>query len=704
MEKSKNKFFLTLVFLQFVVNVLILFDIAIARQIVTFIYITFMPGLLIILLMKPRELGKIDMITFGMGLSIAFLMLFGLILNELGFLFGISKPLTLTPLLIGLNVFMLILTISIILRGNYNISLNISSRIDRKTVFVFFLLICLPIMSIIGAMQVTVFKINSILLATIALVALLISIGTIYKKSLPKQLYAIAILAIAMAIIFHSSLIFKYPISFGSDTSYEYFIYKFTENNAYWNPDSFQDIKYGRFNSMVSITILPTIYSTVLNMDALYVRKVIYPTIFAFVPLALFQLWRRKYDQKTSFLAVFLFVSTITFYIEMIGLERQMIAELFLGLLLICIFTEEKTLFNKVCFVIFSFALIISHYALAEIFAILIGLYMLFSILLTRKLPRKVTVTMFLFFLTLMFAWYIYVSHAATFEATLTFGDYTLRQLNDFFNLRSRETTILRALGLEKPPTVWNLLSRIFVHLTEFLIVCGFIGLITKRLKLNLEKEYLLLTIVATAFLALVVLLPGFSKTLNMTRFYHILQFLIAPLCILGADFLSILLFKKKRQLFISCLLVLVLVPYFLFQVGFVYELTGTDNWTALGLHRMDARRLYFWSGFVDDPSVFGVRWLSANVNLEKTRIFADFSSVRNILRTYGLIHDRYVSFLSNTTDLPENCLVYLNTLNCVYNVIIASNYDFSPDELKDLENINKIYSNGRAQVYKNIP
>ena len=708
MQNEKLKILLALTAFQVLANVLILLDVLVAKQIFGFVYFTIVPGLLIIQLFKPDEIRKMEILTFSVGLSVAFLMFIGLLVNELGFLFGITGPLSLVSLLTVLNIFVFVSTILVILRNDFSVlqKLRINGRPHPGHLF----LLIIIITSILGTLWMTIYKDNTILLLTLSLIALLFSMGALSNKIFPSKIYKIAVLISGLAILLHAALIFKYPISYGSDTSYELFIYESTETQGYWNSTLFRDQLHGRLNSMTSITILPTIYSKILNMNPLYVRKIIYPTIFSIVPLALFQFWQKNFGHNRAFFAVFLFISSITFFTEMIGLGRQMIAELFLALLLITIFYNKKSIFNKACYVIFSVALVISHYAVAEILLGLFILAMLTVLLFTRKLTKKATITMAAFLLVVMFTWYIYTSHSTVFESTLSFGNYILEQLDEFFNLSSREPTVLRALGLEKPETIWNLISRVSVYLTELLIVLGFIGLITKRVEVKLETEYFFLTVVTMLFLGLVIIMPGMSRTLNVTRFYHILLFILAPLCVLGSEFPTNLFFKNKkyRQNFAFILLLTVLVPYFLFQSGFIYDLVNNESYAPVSLHRMDAYRLYFWSGFIDDQSVSGIKWLSTNVDFKRSHTFADLSSIRHELRTYGLIPDWHVTPLSNTTIISEGNIVYLNSLNSIHDITVTGRmvaggvYTYPTSQLPFLENMSIIYTSGGAEIYKN--
>ena len=694
---------LLIVALQFLVDTLIIFDVPVARQIIGFAFFTTIPGFLIIQLIKPKGLEKIEVILFSVGLSVAFLIFAGLLVNETCLLLGVPRPLSSTPLLTSLNILTLTSIFIILLRKSHS---EPPKNVTGKSFSPFtLLLLILPITSILGAIWLSTFESNTILLFAIALIALTVSITILFQNKLSPKFYTIAIFLISLSLLFHSAFISKYLMSFGSDIPNEYFVAKSTEVNAQWDSTLFESATYGRMNSMMSLTILPTVYSALLKMDIIYVLKMLYPTLFSFVPLTLFQFWRKNFGHTRAFFAAFLIVSSTTFYTEMLGLGRQMIAELFFALLLFVIFdsTNKKAAFNKICFIIFSIALIVSHYALAEILLGLIAIVIIFFTV-TKKPPKKITLVMVLFFFIVMFTWYIYTSRSSVFQSTISFGNMVLEELNQFFSPSSRDPTILRAIGLEAPSTLWNMLSRAFAYLTEFFIAIGFIGLITKRVDIKLDKEQSIFVVVAMVFLAMVILLPGLSKTLNMTRFYHILLFFLAPLFVFGIEFSTKLLVGKHKQNFSLVLLLLVLIPYFLFQTGFVYEFTGTDSWAPISFSRMDKYRLYLWSGYINDQSVLAAEWVPRNLNFKWTPIYVDVSSA-NTLKVYGFIYEAYLYPLSNTTHLLSNGIVYLGSLNILYNtVVVQQYYNCSTDELTYLEDMNKVYTSGGSEIYKNIP
>jgi len=704
--KWKSRDFLVIIlFLQLIVYAMVFFDVPVATQVVGFIYLTFVPGFVITKLLKLDELDRLETVLFSVGLSVAFLMLAGLFVNEFGLLFGVSKQLSLMPLLIILNSFILIGGVLVYLRSE-NVKLFGAETLRLSPVALLF--IVLPILSVVGTLWVNAFENNLVLLVMLMAISLLFVVGLISKKFLPPKLYPLAVLMIGISLLCHSLLVSNYLVTFGSDNPVEYFVFKVTENNAYWSSVFMypRDVGYGRINSMLSVTILPTFYSSLLNMDATWVLKILYPLIFSFVPLALYQLWQKNVGAKRAFIATFLFMTQSTFYTEMLGLNRQIVAELFFVLLLLVVLSKKMKPFNKmICFTIFGVGLVTSHYALAEIFLIFIS-FVWISLVAMKRPSRNITVTIVVFFLVAMFSWYLYTSNAAVFDSLVSFGNYVRDQLDQFFDPASRGQTVLRGLGLESPPTIWNTFSRAFAYLTQFLIVVGFIGLIIKRINIHVEKESFMFTVMAMIFLGALIAVPGLASTMNMTRFYHILLFFLAPLCVLGAEFLVKLMSKRRTELGASVLLLIVLVPYFLFQTGFVYEVTRSQSWSLpLSKYRMDAVFLRLYMGYFDESDVFSASWVAKNVDVENSQIYADGASRNDVLTIYGMIYRGYVLGLSNVTIVANNGVVYLSTLNVVDGLIVSGGRLWNSSELSFIfDNLNTVYTNGGSEVYKNTP
>jgi uncharacterized membrane protein len=684
-----------MLFLEVAANIFILFDVPVARQIVGFIYFTFVPGYTLIKLLKMKMEGLTETVLFSTGLGITFLMLIGLAINELHSIFAVQKPLSLIFLLSAINIFTLTCAVIAYIRNRNSKPPNIN--MEKSSILL--ILLCIPALSIIGSVTSGTRGDNRILLFMIIAIAALFAVTTISKKAVPTKLYPFIVLIIAISLIYHSQMVSDKLVSFGSDAGGEVFVQKIVEKNAYWNPMNPYpgDQSVGRTYAMLSVTILPTIYSILLNLDSILVFKLLYSFLFALVPLGLYNLWKNLVSEKFAFISAFFFMSFQPFYTELLGLNKQILGELFLVLLLTTILKMKAGhLERTVCLIIFSFGLVVSHYALAEIF-LFFSLFVLAASIITGKPSRRVTVTFVLTFFAIMFAWYIFTSSSAVYESFLSFGERVYNELGDFFSLRSREPEILRGLGLEAPPTVWNMLSRMFFYATEALIMVGFISIVLRRKRIYMDKDYFFLVLCSMLFLGALIVIPGLSSTMNMTRFYHILLFFIAPLCVLGAETIVGVVTRRNDETIVLILLLLVLVPYLLFQTNFVYEVTGSDSWSVpLSKYRMSPLRLY-QVGYGQIYGVYGQWWLSSNVIVGRTPIYCDpFSD----LRGYALIYRGYVHYLSKVVPVAVGGLVYLGSLSVIHGDYVALYSSWDVSELQFLNEISEIYTNGGSEIY----
>jgi uncharacterized membrane protein len=710
--KWKSGFFLLFtLFLQVTFDFTMLFEVPVARQVIGLLFLTFVPGFIVVKLLKFDKFDFFEIVLFSAGFSIVFLMIAGFATNEL-FMFGVSHPLSVVPFMIVLNCFTLVGGVLVYLQSE-GVKIQGSEPFKLSPFALLFLF--LPILSIVGAMYVNAYQNNLLLLFMIIAISLLFVVGVMSKKLLPSNLYPFALLMIAIAVLYSSSLISNYIVPFGSDVPVEYFLFKTTAYNAHWsstlpflsNNLSPLGADYARENTMLAITILPTVYSTLLKMDSTWMFKLLFPLIFALVPLGLYQIWQKYVGKKYAFISAFLFIAQETFFTEMLGLNRQIIAELFFVLLLFVILNEKIKPVNKmICFALFSFGLVTSHYAVALIFLFFISCTVV-SLIVLKRPSKKLTVSMVVLFFAVMFIWYIYTSGSATFNSFLQFGNTVYGHLSDFFNPTSRGQTVLTGVGLAQSPSIWNTISRMFAYLTEGLIIVGFIGFVSARARRRIRiDEYFILSFAAMVLLAMVILIPDLANTLDMTRFYHILLFFLAPLCVMGAVFIVRLFSKREKELAVCALLLIVLVPFFLFQTEFVYEVTGSESWSiSLSGYRMNPLELYGHEGYTDAYSVYGAQWLSRNIDVKDSTLYADDSPASAVLMMYGMVYIGDVNGLSNTTKVATNGVIYLNTLNVVDGVIPSGQLSLNSSKLSFIFNdLDLVYSNGGSEIYKNSP
>jgi len=146
---EKNIFLKFILAVQFTILFIIGLDaiglnIPILRQLIGFIYLTFIPGILIFRILKIHEFDLINILLFTVGLSITFLMLCGLFINILYPIIGISNPLSILSLTATTCVFISIFSIIIYYRDEDIIEINTNKKYFFKPSILLPIIILLP--------------------------------------------------------------------------------------------------------------------------------------------------------------------------------------------------------------------------------------------------------------------------------------------------------------------------------------------------------------------------------------------------------------------------------------------------------------------------------------------------------------------------------------------------------------------------------
>ena len=312
---------------------------------------------------RLHQLGGVRTPLFAVGLSLATVMGTGLLMTTLYPLLGFERPLALVPVVMTQGV---IITFLAVLSYWRDCGPTEDAIIDRRDVLTpSVLALCvLPFMSIIATYAMNAYGSNLLLLALIIIIAIT-ALWISTSASFPKELYPLAVFVIAVALLYHASLISSYV--WGWDIQQELYTANAVLNNAQWNVHVI-----GATNAVLSVTLLAPLISIVSGVSVVWIFKTIYPLLFALVPVGLFVVFQKQTSDRIALLASFFVTFLFTFFTEMPSLARQEIAELFLVLLLIVLVdkrvgSEGKAPLYALC-AIFAASVVVSHYALAFIF------------------------------------------------------------------------------------------------------------------------------------------------------------------------------------------------------------------------------------------------------------------------------------------------------------------------------------------------
>lgn len=661
-------------------------NIPILGQLITFIYLTFIPGFIILRIFKLHELDDIKTIIFSVGLSLVSLMFIGFLMNTFYPLIGIKNPISLFYLVLTITGYVLILCIiSYLMDRNYYNPSYINTEIFFSSKFLF--LCILPFLAVFGPYFVNYYENNLISIFLILLLGL--TILFVAFNVIPKKLYPFTIWIISISLVYMSSLISTYV--WGWDIQNEYFLANLVFKNSYWNSTLFD-----AYNSMLSIVMLSPIYSIITNMTLDWVLKIIFPFLFSLVPLGLYEMFKTQTNNsKIAFAAVFLFISLNTFYIEMLSLTREITAELFLIAMLLLIFNKKFKANLIILFLLMGVGLITSHYSTNFFFlatitsvVVIVSIFNLFTkdISINKDLIVKIIMVPFIIIFMFLFTNFWYSSFS---QGTPILGLWNVYNLIMFqtgekigigqdmlFNLilyalglifivlfiyfikfrHSRHGSkiyefifsiqslikrrfdykifaaisivILVALAfLTGPPKTW--IVSVLRYLNYDVVFFTFTGLIISIIYFNknkFQKEYLMFSIIAAGMLLAGITVPTFEVSFNISRIYEISFLFLAPFCIIGAfNVIKFICTAKKDKIDLDKsfkIFSLFLIIFLFFNAGIFSVLSNQ----SVPMHLSGQNSASDYHPRFDYQEALGAQWLSQNrVN---GKIFADIYGV----------------------------------------------------------------------------
>jgi uncharacterized membrane protein len=708
--RSKS-FIVLMLLLQVIVYFVVYLDIPFARAVICILYLLFIPGIVALKLLSIKNLAISEKIFFSVALSVAFLMFTGAIINGLVGM-AVTNPLSLNVLILSINTIVLVMSF-FAARQNESI---FASQLQLKSSKLIFL--CLVSASILLLGSYGIFIVSNggssiFLMLLVIAISLIVSVVFISEKIIPSSFYPLILLIICICALFFLSsdtALFSKYISGNGDYWIEFYAFKITAIPNFWNSAATDSIYTGALfptYSMLSITILPTIFSVISGVEYTFLFKCLYPLILCFIALGAYKLYQTQTDRKVAFLATFFLI--IISLGKGWGSGKQEIADLFYVALFLLLFRKDISPSKKsILLIVFGAGLAVSHYGITYIF--LLTLLLAFMILVVMNYLKtgkfssyqnKIPLVLLLIFTVITFSWYSFVNASVTINLLSDVSNTVVSNLGQFFNPDSRGTA-LEGLGVIQTTSIFNSISAALFIFTEVLLVIGFIKLIRGKNKdSTFSIEYKVFAALNMVIIAVNILIPTIADTFVMSRFYQTTLIILAPLAILGGktiiDLIPKVIPKIKIQKFYAPILVfLVFIPLFLFQTGFVFEATKVHSSSLpLSMYRMSSFGTY--DSIVDDQQVASAIWIPSHFNVTDIHIYSDYASQYNVLTAYSLLERGRISYFSNNTIPYSNQIIFLANTNLIQQGYIFNAPDISPI----IKNQNTIYSNGKSVIFK---
>lgn len=684
------------------------FHIPFLKQIITFIYIIFIPGIALLKILRIHKLGYIETILYSVGLSIASLMFIGFFMNTIYPLIGMHKPISINYLIITLSLFISILFI-ILIRDkdsqkykNYkdedNDKENIQISLTPSMLLIIILLLLIFSFSILGTYLANYYQDNFVLMVLIILIAITVIVITTMNKS--QIIYPVAIYIMSLSLLYHDSLISLYIT--GWDIQIEYYLSNLVLTNSLWNPNIISNV-----NAMLSIVMLAPILSILLDMNLILIYKIIYPILFSLVPIGLFIVFKKLTNDKVAFLSCFYFISILTYYAGMISLARQQIAELFLILIMVAMFDENLNRMKKaIIYIIFGFSLAVSHYGLSYLF--LFSLIIIY-LMLFRNVDQIVTSKFVLLYLVYALTWYVFVAGGSAIFTIVTIGSHIKDSIFEILNPQTVEglnIMVRNELSPMRDITKYlNIITQIFIVIGIFIMtIYNLYGTAKFKFQFKFEfpKKYMNFSYMNLIILILGVAVPFVASSLNTTRLYQIALIFLAPFSIIGG--LALLNYAKINIKNSLIMLSVFFSVFLLFNTGFIYEINNEPASSISLNYSADFPRY-------SESEVFAAHWIKEiikekEVDRNGSTVYSD--TYRDLLllsmtgeRNY-LVGDEEI-----TTQPPPKSYIFLGKENIKNGKIALLSREYKRNNI-DLKNstfykkilkMNKIYETGDAQI-----
>ena len=718
-----NKVTLVIPIMTLFVNTAILLDIPILREIIVFIFLSFIPGFAILKLFKLKEISFLESILFSVGLSIALAMFLGLLVNELYLSLGFSQSLSIIPLTAAISAFTLIVFF-IESRREFSETVKLETNFDGKQGNFFplsMVLLILPLLSVLGVLYLNVF----VILVLCALIAALCVLSVISRRLIPENLFPFLIFSISMALLCLVLLTSKYNV--GWDVNLEYYVFRLTQINGHWGflNASLNSLVTLNYNSMLSITVLPSVYSTLMHSPGEIVFKTLYPFVFCLVPLTLYRIFEKQLGKLIGLLSTLFFIFTSTaFYGEPLGINRQIIGEFFL--LLSVFLLLDKTIQvtkRRLLLVFFGAALVVSHYALAYFYLTIVFLVFVISKLRSRSGDTLNVVTVLSLF-GITFSWYTLGSSSALVSVIDTVRMTYIELITGV--LHSKAVTASTMYAVPQVFTAASWMNLAFSGLSNLFLIIGVLSIVLRPKRKEIVAQFKIMLIVAAVILVISLVAPSIASILNFTRFYGITMLFLSPCFVLGGQAILTMIGKVWKKISLSSkpqnsiksknidrvllIIAILLGGFFLSQVGFINRVTGGDIHSySVDFERMKTSneiqaKIDLYDAYIPEQDVFSASWL-LNHKVGTSEVFADYESGTHVLVSYGLIPNRLILPVTNVTIPPQGTFVFLGTLNIVNGVITSDNGPFSASEISYLINQNNlVYSNGNSEILYAIP
>lgn len=631
------------------------------RQVLGFIYLMFLPGYLLLRILKIHKLSSEESLLYAVGLSLFFDMFVGFLMNMFYPMFGITnRPLSEIPIVATFALTMLLSSILAYLRDReYYIPDFVNLKDILSPQFLFLNLI--PFMAIFGTYLVNYYHNNLLLIIMIVVIALVALLMT-STNIIAERLYSYAIWIMAISLILHTTLITNYIQI--QDVYGEYHIASRVITKSFWEYTA-----SGTYNSVLSTTILPTVLYHITHVSLTWMYKIIFPFLLSLIPSFFYKIYLRYLPPKASLASAYLLVIIHPYFITIPFLSKQLIAEIFMVLFIHTTITNINP--RNILRFIFALAIVFSHYGTAYL---ILGMLVFMAIYktLTKSLLESSynkgqfsdawDVLFLMIYTVIVIGWYIYVSKATTFNiiVRISYSIIILIRSGLLFNPTSSRGAALLA---QKLPLLGIVDKYMYLAISLLMLIgltAEIISFFTHNKKMLFDDSYLGFSIYWMAILGAAVAIPRFA-VMSPYRLYHVSSIVLSPFAIVGTKKLVESIPSRKGSNSYLKTIAIFLVIFLLLNTGVANEIlkmppfysSSINQKTALKFGTIEDIRMVY-GRLITTYDVAGSKWIKTKMDPDKDIYSHSWGYGSSSLHSYGGIPLNKIKTINNNIPFRE--------------------------------------------------
>lgn len=429
-------------------------------------------------------------------------------------------------------------------------------------------------------------------------------------------------------------------------------------------------------NSCLPVVLVAPAISDAFKIDLIWIFKIVFPLLYALVPVLLVYIYSRFMPIKWAFLSAMVFVIVPVYFLEMPAISRQMIAELLIVGMIALLMSNFQHKYKMLGLLIGSVGVVFTHYSTATfwfvfLFATAIGY------VLTNQKWRTLDIFVILVISSITFI--VYSNTISSGWIMVDFGNVVEAMVPDSL-ASSLPIMPTSATDIGKSFQNSSTSSLIFIIPSILILVYGTYRLIKSKIN-TLYKVW----IVTAFFLLLAALVyPKISQTINYTRYYHMMLIFLAP---------AIIFTFRKWNVRITTI---GLIIAFLFTSGLVFNLLKIDNISKLQLPysiALENQRLDAGNYLTQDDRKVS-KWASEN---EIKEVYADLGGVAAMQDYLSLYQVKPLN------EAKQNSYVFMRSWNMEKETITVW---IGPglrkqEPLPDIKNFDVVYRSGSSILLK---